>query len=231
MADQSRLGSTAPRSQTASQPDTIRFARLSVIQASMRSYLNPPGPPSSVYSRSPNPNLSTVNGPSTTPKPPFRFFGRWGETQSPSESVLNLSQDPQPVPLSYSPAFQPSEWGREPNSPAEPDRMFILDSRPETQVAPETGAGVDLESGTAPRNPRRHKKRRQHNGTWVRSHRHGTSRHGSSRHGSSRQASNPLHHGPMRPNALSALISGLFLIATVAACNSSPAEPSNWPIC
>ena len=211
MADQSGLGFTVPREQPAPQPETIRFARLSAIQASMRSHLNPfGGTPSSVYSRSPNPNLSTVNGPSTTPKPPFRFFGRWGETQSPSESVVNLSIDPQPVPLSYSPAVQPSEWGQQPNSPAEPDRMFILDSRRTTQIVPQTGADVDLESGTVSHQPRRHHKRRRRHadGTWVRSHRHGTSRHGS----------NPLHHDPKQAKYLPALISAIFLMATIATC-------------
>jgi hypothetical protein len=220
MADPSGLAFSMPPNNQPPQADVnnSRFARLSAIQASMRSYLNPFGSPSSLYSRSPDPNnVSTVNGPATTPKPAFRFFGRWGETTSPSESMLDLSLDPQPVPTSYSPARQPSEWAREYPPPSEPDRLFVLDSRRETQIGPghvrgglveETGANVDLESGTA-RQPRRHRKhrRRRQDGSWTRGHRSGTSRHGS----------NPIH-SPTQAKRLPALTSGLFLVATLTTC-------------
>jgi hypothetical protein len=244
MADPSGLAFSMPPPQenntnSNNNNNNGRFARLSAIQASMRSHLNPFTTSSSLYSQSPDPNnISTVNGPATTPKPAFRFFGRWGETTAASESMLNLSLHPQPVPATYSPARLPSEWAQEHRTPSEPDRLFVLDSRRETRIASglgvpglgepglgvpglgepglgaaelveETGANVDLEAGTARPHRRHHRKHRRRRQEGSWTRGH--------RFGTVRRGSHPLH-GAAQTKYLPALTSGLFLAATVATC-------------
>ncbi|KAF2668694.1 hypothetical protein BT63DRAFT_456334 [Microthyrium microscopicum] len=207
-----------------------RFARLSTIQGGMRSALRNPfhfSTASSLYSRSPNPNNNpnaNANGPGT-PKINFGgFFGRRedGPSGSGNDDNLNIPLHSNPEPLGrtypYSPANQPTGWGRgQPEVILDPEPAFL---RPQQSREPLVGSTTDSTQSTEATEPsggpdrerrrrRKHKRRHHHRQEgWVRPHRRGT--------GSSRRT-NSLHHQSQREENIyiSSVVSGLFLIATI----------------
>lgn len=201
--------------------DPSRFARLSDIQRGMRSHLpNPFTATSSMYSQGTNPNLSTVNGPSITPRS-TGLFGRREQTRShpsPNASTAHLPMHSQPMPMSYSPLPPPSGWNNiGTNNIPQPTPAVLPDSRPVNERSNTSGTETSLEStsSTAAQERRRRKQRRNHRHHrqrgWVRSHRSGTPPASRRRHF--------LHDAPKGDNsALSVFVAAIFLAATLATC-------------
>lgn len=224
------------------QIDPSRFARLSDIQREMRGQIpNPFSNASSMYSQRTTANLSTVNGPSVTPRTTRLFRVRNREQlrshQSPNASTTDLRANGQPVPMSYSPAPLPAGWDDdELESPQiqHPHPAVLPDTRPVNFLRTRTAGTVTSQtgltttttndSGTTLPNPeaqarreRRRKRRRHrhHNQRgWTRSHRSGTPPASSNRRPF-------LHDQPKGDNTkLSIFISAVFLAATLATCMS-----------
>jgi hypothetical protein len=115
------------------QGDPRRFERLSAIQRGMRSTFNT-FHPTSIYSQNMNPNLSMVNGPSTTPRATRLFGGRLQtrshEERDPHASTSHLPANSQPVPMTYSPVALPTGWDSEADDIHLPRAAVLPDSRP-----------------------------------------------------------------------------------------------------
>jgi hypothetical protein len=207
-----------PLPQTNSVPTQGPYSRLpedatANLRPQSRRYFRPS---SSLYSATPNPNLSTANGPSTTPRASWR--GLWGPRpsarpvhHSPNGSRANLPQNCQMPGVTYSPASVNSEWnapeivtGRVPLSGARSLEQLTSSMPPTAPTSSENTASAD----TARRQRRKHHRRRHHQQRgWVRSHRPGTS---------STRSRNPLHAPSSKKNSkLSIIVASLFLCATV----------------
>jgi hypothetical protein len=175
-------------------------------------------PSSSLYSVTPNLNVSTANGPSTTPRSSWR--GLWGPRpstrpvqHSPNGSRANLPQGCQMPGLTYSPASINSEWiapetvtDRVPLSGARSMEQLPREGLSSGQISSENSST----GGVGRRQRRKHHRRRHHQQRgWVRSHRPGTS---------STRSRNPLHVPSSKNSKLSIIVASLFLLATVVTC-------------
>jgi hypothetical protein len=170
---------------------------------------------SSVYSQSPNPNVSTVNGPSITPRASLR--GLWAPRPTSNHgSRENLPQNYQLPDTTYSPASENNEW----NAPeVVTDRVPLSGARSTEQLrSHEQPPLAQQPSETRPstsatsRSRRKHQRRRRHHqhSAWVRDHRHGTS---------PVRSRNVLHDPRTAKNhGVSVIVATLFLAATVITC-------------
>jgi hypothetical protein len=180
-----------------------------------------------MYSQATNHNLSTVNGPSITPRT-TGLFGAREQTRShssPHSSTAHLPLHSQPIPMSYSPVAPPIGWDQpEMGGIRHPQPAVLQDDRPiqqESLVSGPSGTSErtgSLESGTStrasrprrPRKKRRHHRHHQQRG-WVRQHRSGTPPASRNRHF--------LHDAPKGDNSrLSVFVAALFLLATLITC-------------
>jgi hypothetical protein len=222
------------------QPDNNRFARLSDIQRGMRQQVpnNPFRPASSMYSQGTNPNLSTVNGPSVTPRTTRFFSGLGGMRRaqqqqtrshpSPNASTTHLRTQAQPMPMSYSPIAPPTGWDTEADGLHVPEAAVLPDSMPinhrtntsETHSSNHSNNSTSNTSNlsstrasdSTARRHRKHRRRHRHHHQqgWTRRHRSGTPP-------ASQSRTHFLHKQPKGDNAaLSVFVSALFLAATLA---------------
>jgi hypothetical protein len=201
-------------------PASPRNARFAGIQNNVRSFLREMPTPSSLYSRSPNPNYKDEESPRTIPS--FTGFLNRSRTDIPpsaNSSASHLPLNPQRTGVTaYSPAPQPSEWGRHPAGPAP---AVLSDRHP---AAPALFDHPDIEEQAREAHRRKHKKkrRRRHQNVWVRPHRAGTTLR------KKQGVCFPLLHGPTRVKALSCIISGLFLTTVLTICKTcSPYQLDN----
>jgi hypothetical protein len=186
-------------------------------------FSNPFTRSSSVYS--PDPNLSTVNGPSTTPRISFRGPFGWRRA---SPSVAAPPSPPPPLPpfgrrTWLEPADgQGANWRAGGHVPEEWPRLDVEHARgprPPTVLAPESDSHgedeTELERRRKREAERRRRKRRHHQQRgWVRGGRRNAN-HRHSRHYNSFQPVSSSHG-----IRLAGFAAGVFLVATVAACTS-----------
>lgn len=169
--------------------------------------------PNSLYSGTPI--LGSNERQQRTPKPASRgFMRRYLPGQRPGTNHPDLPTNSMPTEASYSPARQPSEWGRE---PAAPENVVLPDrhpSDPAPHVETDHTDEQDTESMHRLTHTRRHKKRRHRHHRdhmWVR--KHGTRK-------SSRTCASLLQ-GHTRMKCISTIISGLFLALILSICTPS----------
>jgi hypothetical protein len=198
-------------------------SRLGAMQDNVRSALLDVGSPSSsVYSRTPNMHANPYDVqpspsiPSPATKPPMvrSLFGLVPRTGS-TPILRHMPQFSNPfasrgeATAAYSPATQPTEWGR---SPVQPSPIVYADFRHPADTAPvlEEGEGLAISI-----HARRKKHRRTHRkspassaGSWT--------RHRKTQAGSRTCAA--LFQGETRTKAIATVVSGSFLVTILTMC-------------
>ena len=196
--------------------------RIAAVQDNVRAALfNVGSPTSSVYSGSPNvqpsPPLPTSNSTTKSPmmRPLFGLLQRTGNTpilrHMPNFQNPFASREHADV---YSPATQPTEWGRSPMPaqlsplPVQPSPIAHSEFRHPADALPITNQPRDLEAALPPRRKRSKRKHRRHQGQWTRKRKI---------QGGSRTCS-ALFQGPTRTKAIATAVSGSFLVTVLTMC-------------
>lgn len=199
------------RSRLATMQDTVRSALLDVRTPSSSVYSRTPNMQANPYEWQPSPSI-----PSPATKPPmvralFGLVPRTGNTpvlrHMPQFSNPFTSREA--ATAAYSPATQPTEWGR---SPAQPSPIAHAEFRHPADVSPILDSGEGLAISI---HARRKKHKRKHRkapvslaGSWTRNRK---------TQAGSRTCS-ALFQGETRPKAIATMVSGSFLVTVLTMC-------------